>query len=114
MRLAAPTRAKMLLTLFLLAHLLIHPTLHAIPLVADAPAELSAPGGGEGDDTRGEGRAPCLACRIGSSALVAAVAAEPLAPNPRNEPVSVVDASFIFHPAPCTRPSRAPPLAVQM
>jgi hypothetical protein len=110
MRQTAPTWAKTLLTVFLLAHLLIHPSLHMVSLAADAGPELTALGESGNDSTR-EGRAPCLACRIGSSVLVGAVATEPLAPRSLSEPVSLPDASFVFHLAPSTRPSRAPPLA---
>jgi hypothetical protein len=114
MRQTAPAWAKTLLTIFLLAHLFVHPTLHAIPLVADAPAELSAPGGGEGGDTRGEGRAPCLACRIGSSVVLSAVAAEPLPLSLLSERLPVVDASFVFRLSSSPLSSRAPPLATTL
>jgi len=110
MRLTAPAWAKTLLTVLLLVHLLIHPSLHAVPVLADSPTELSAPGNTEGDGARGEGRAPCLACRIGSSALVAAAAAEPLAPNLLNEWIPVVDLSFVFRLSSSPLSSRAPPL----
>jgi hypothetical protein len=112
MRQTAPAWAKTLLTVLLLVHLLIHPSVHAIPLVTGASAEFSAPADSEGEGARAEGRAPCLACRIGSSVLVSAVAAEPLPLSLLGERAPVADSSFVCHPSSSPRPSRAPPLAV--
>jgi hypothetical protein len=111
MRQTAPAWAKTLLTVLLLVHLLVHPSLHTVTLVADGPPELNAPAGTQDDAARGEGRAPCLACRIGSSVLVGAIAAEPLPLNLLSEWIPVVDLSFVFRLSTSPVPSRAPPLA---
>ncbi|MGH9789418.1 MAG: hypothetical protein ACRD4U_12035 [Candidatus Acidiferrales bacterium] len=110
MRLTAPAWAKTLLTVLLLVHLLVHPSLHAVATLADRSPEISSPAGTNGEDAAGEGRAPCLACRIGSSALVTAVAAEPLSPSRLSERLPVVDLSFVFRLSSSPVPSRAPPL----
>lgn len=111
MRLTAPAWAKTLLTVLLLVHLLIHPSLHAVPLLADGPPELNAPGNTGDDGARGEGRAPCLACRIGSSVLVSAFTAEPLPLHLLSEWLPVVDTAVVFRLSTSPAPSRAPPLA---
>ena len=111
MRQTAPAWAKTLLTVLLLVHLLVHPSLHTVTLVADGPPELTAPAGTQDDGARGEGRAPCLACRIGSSVLVSAFAVEPLPLHLLSEWVPVVDRSFVFRLSSSPSPSRAPPLA---
>ncbi len=111
MRQTAPAWAKTLLTVLLLVHLLIHPSLHVAPLLPAASQEFNAPGGTEGGGARGEGRTPCLACRIGSSILVSAVAAEPLPLNLLSERPPTVDSTFVFRLSPSPRLSRAPPLA---
>ncbi|MGH9789380.1 MAG: hypothetical protein ACRD4U_11845 [Candidatus Acidiferrales bacterium] len=111
MRQTAPAWAKTLLTVFLLVHLLVHPSLHMVVPVADGSPELNAPAGTQDEGARGEGRAPCLACRTGSSALVSAIATEPLPLSLLNEWLPVVDLSFAFRLPPSPRPARAPPLA---
>lgn len=111
MRQTAPAWAKTLLTVLLLVHLLVHPSLHAVTLVADGPPELNAPAGSQEGGARGEGRAPCLACRIGSSVLISAVAVEPLPLNLLSEWIPVIGPSFVFRLSPSPAPSRAPPLA---
>ncbi len=114
MRLTAPAWAKTLLTVLLLVHLLVHPSLHAVALVADGAPELTAPAGTQDDGARGEGRAPCLACRIGSSIFVSTVATEPLPLNLLSESVPVVARSFVFRLSSSPVPSRAPPLASEL
>jgi len=110
MRQTAPAWAKTLLTVLLLVHLLIHPSLHALPFVADGLPEFSSPGSTGGDAAR-EGRAPCLACRIGSSVAGVPLAVELVGPQPLAEEVP-----FLEH-RPCARldtparSPRAPPLA---
>jgi len=111
MRQTAPAWAKTLLTVLLLVHLFIHPSLHGLPLVADGPPQLSAPGNTGDDGARGAGRAPCLVCRIGSSVLASAVAVEPLPLNLLSERLPVVDLSFVFRLSSSPLSSRAPPLA---
>ncbi len=107
MRQTAPAWAKTLLTVLLLVHLLIHPSLHVVPLWAPASPEFNSPGGTEG--ARGEGRTPCLACRISSSILVSAVAAEPLPLNLLSERLPIVDSTFVFRLSSSPLSPRAPP-----
>lgn len=110
MRLTAPAWAKTLLTVLLLVHLLVHPSLHMVVPVGGGSLELNAPAGTQDDGARGEGRAPCLACRTGSSVLLSAVAVEPLPLNLLSERIPVVDLSFVFRLSSSPAPSRAPPL----
>lgn len=100
-------KLKTLLALLVLAHALVHPLAHALPVLTGAAEQAQSPAPRSGTQVRST--APCPACLSHRLILADAVLISTVAPN--WQPVLLAPPSRVSSFLSLSRPARAPPLA---